>query len=79
MRTLRAYLEANNLQADWDAIKQAPNEALVNALSMMSPFDVREKQALLEAATLKERADILVAITEFDLAKGGGGVDTPLQ
>ena len=79
VKTLRAYLEANNLQADWDAIKQAPNEALVNALSMMSPFDVREKQALLEARTLKERADILVAITEIELAKGGGGVDTPLQ
>jgi Lon protease-like protein len=79
VRTLRAYLEANNLQADWDAIKQAPNEALVNALAMMSPFDVREKQALLEAASLKGRADILVAITEIELAKGGGGVDTPLQ
>ena len=47
--TLKAYLEANSLQADWEAIRDAPNEALVNALSMMSPFDVREKQALLEA------------------------------
>jgi uncharacterized protein len=77
--TLRAYLEANNLQADWDAIREAPNEALVNALSMMSPFDVREKQALLEAGTLKERADILVAITEIELAKTGTGSETPLQ
>jgi Lon protease-like protein len=77
--TLRAYLEANNLQADWDAIREAPNEALVNALSMMSPFDVREKQALLEAMSLKERADILVAITEIELAKHGAGTDTPLQ
>jgi Lon protease-like protein len=77
--TLRAYLEANNLQADWDAIREAPNEALVNALSMMSPFDVREKQALLEAKSLKERADILVAITEIELAKHGAGTDTPLQ
>jgi uncharacterized protein len=77
--TLKAYLEANNLQADWDAIREAPNEALVNALSMMSPFDVREKQALLEAMSLKERADILVAITEIELAKHGTGTDTPLQ
>jgi Lon protease-like protein len=79
VKTLRDYLEANNLQADWDAIAQAPNEALVNALSMMSPFDVREKQALLEAASLKERADILVAITEIELAKAGAGTETPLQ
>jgi Lon protease-like protein len=79
VRTLKAYLEANNLQADWDEIQQAPTEALVNALSMMSPFDIREKQALLEAKTLKERADILVAITEIDLAKSDPGSDTPLQ
>ena len=77
--TLKAYLEANNLQADWDAIRDAPNEALVNALSMMSPFDVREKQALLEATSLKERADILVAITEIELAKQGSGPETSLQ
>ena len=55
------------------------NEALVNALSMMSPFDVREKQALLEAKSLKERADILVAITEIELAKMGTGPETSLQ
>lgn len=80
VRTLRAYLEANNLQADWNAIGDAANEALVNALAMMSPFDVREKQALLEAPTLKERADILVAITEIELAKqAAGGSETPLQ
>ena len=77
--TLKAYLEANSLQADWDAIRDAPNEALVNALSMMSPFDVREKQALLEATSLKERADILVAITEIELAKHGSGPETSLQ
>ena len=79
VRVLRAYLTANNLQADWEAIEQAPNEALVNALSMMSPFDSREKQALLEAGSLKERAEILVAITEIELAKGGSGSDTALQ
>ena len=79
IRVLRAYLIANNLQADWEAIEQAPNEALVNALSMMSPFDAREKQALLEAASLKERAEILVAITEIELAKGSSGSDSPLQ
>ena len=79
IKVLRAYLIANNLQADWEAIEQAPNEALVNALSMMSPFDAREKQALLEAGSLKDRAEILVAITEIELAKGSSGSDSPLQ
>ncbi len=31
----------------------APNEALVNALAMMSPYGLAEKQAMLEAPDLK--------------------------
>jgi uncharacterized protein len=79
MRTLKAYLSANQLEADWSGIRGASNEALVNALSMMSPYGAREKQALLEAPTLKARAEILVAITEMDLAKTRGDTDTSLQ
>ncbi|WP_395664633.1 LON peptidase substrate-binding domain-containing protein [Methylocella sp.] len=71
LSTLRSFASTNGLQLDWDSIDEAPNEALVNALSMMSPFGVREKQALLEAADLKGRADVLVAITEIELARGG--------
>jgi Lon protease-like protein len=70
LRTLRDFAETNNLQIDWNSIDSAPNEALVNALSMMSPCGPKEKQALLEARSLKDRADVLVAITEIDLARG---------
>ena len=70
LKALRDFAEENNLQIDWDSINQAPNEALVNALSMMSPFGPREKQALLEAHDLKGRAEVLVAITEIELARG---------
>ena len=66
---LPAFLKANNLKADWDGIENAPNEALVNALAMMSPYGAAEKQALLEAPDLKTRAEILVAVTEIELAK----------
>lgn len=79
MRTLKAYLEANQLEADWSGIRGASNEALVNALSMMSPYGAREKQALLEAADLKSRAEILVAITEMDIAKTRTDTETSLQ
>ncbi|MGQ4274288.1 LON peptidase substrate-binding domain-containing protein [Terrihabitans sp. B22-R8] len=79
LATLKAYLEANSLEADWSGIRNASNEALVNALSMMSPYGAREKQALLEAPDLKSRADILVAVTEMDLAKTRGETDTSLQ
>jgi Lon protease-like protein len=79
LSTLREFAEANNLKIDWDGVAESSNEALVNALSMMSPFGVREKQALLEAADLKTRAEMLVAITQMELAKGPLGQDTPLQ
>src|SRR5262245_14260600 len=62
---LSSFLKANNLKADWDGIENAPNEALVNALAMMSPYGPAEKQALLEAPDLKSRAEILVAVTEI--------------
>jgi Lon protease-like protein len=70
LRTLRDFAETNHLQVDWNSINNAPNEALVNALSMMSPCSPKEKQALLEARDLKRRADVLVAITEIELARG---------
>ncbi|RXF69560.1 LON peptidase substrate-binding domain-containing protein [Hansschlegelia zhihuaiae] len=79
LKTLKDYLTANSLEADWDGIRRAPNEALVNALAMMSPFGPREKQALLEAADLKSRAEILVAVTEMDLARARGDASSSLQ
>lgn len=79
LKTLKDYLTANNLEADWDGIRRAPNEALVNALAMMSPFGPREKQALLEAADLRSRAEILVAVTEMDLARARGDASSSLQ
>ncbi len=79
LRALTAFLKANNLKADWDGIENAPNEALVNALAMMSPYDAAEKQAMLEAPDLKTRAEILVAVTEIELAKSKTPGETSLQ
>jgi Lon protease-like protein len=79
LHALADFLKANNLKADWDGIENAPNEALVNALAMMSPYGTAEKQALLEAPDLKTRAEILVAITEMELAKNATGGETSLQ
>ena len=68
LEILKAYLETNNLQADWTAIENSSNEALVNSLSMISPYGPAEKQALLEAKTLEERNQMLIALTEIALA-----------
>lgn len=57
------------LDVNWDALEQAPDEDLVNALSMLGPFEAREKQALLEAVSLTERAETL--ITMMSMASHG--------
>jgi uncharacterized protein len=79
IEALRKFSEQNDVAVDWDSVKGAPNEALVNALSMMSPYGVAEKQALLEAKDLRSRGDMLIAITEMELAKSANGGETPLQ
>ena len=79
LAALTDFLKANDLKADWEGIERAPNEALVNALSMMSPYGTAEKQALLEAPDLKTRAEVLVAITEIELAKKNTEGEPQLQ
>lgn len=79
LQALSDFLKANNLKTDWEGIENAPNEALVNALAMMSPYGTAEKQAMLEAPDLKTRAEILVAVTEIELAKNSTPGETPLQ
>jgi hypothetical protein len=76
---LKRFSEANALKIDWRSVREAANEALVNALCMMSPFGPHEKQALLEAPNLKSRAETLVAITDFELARRNSGSDIKLQ
>jgi Lon protease-like protein len=71
MAALKTYLSSRDLKADWKSVISAPSEALVNALSMMCPFDPAEKQALLEAPTLEERVSTLVALLE--MSGGGAG------
>ncbi len=79
LKAFRAYLKANDLDADWDSISRAENATLVNALSMMAPYGPAEKQALLEAPDLKTRAETLIAITEFALARDGQDYGSNLQ
>ncbi|MEW9806436.1 LON peptidase substrate-binding domain-containing protein [Mesorhizobium marinum] len=79
LRTFRAYLEANELDADWNSVSRAENAMLVNALSMMAPYGPAEKQALLEAPDLKARADTLIALTEMALARDNEDFGSSLQ
>ncbi|MEL6751661.1 MAG: LON peptidase substrate-binding domain-containing protein [Pseudomonadota bacterium] len=72
LTTFKAYLAANDMEADWEGVSEASTGTLVNSLSMMSPYGPAEKQALLEAPDLKTRSETLIAITEIALARGNG-------
>jgi len=65
LEALRAYFDTNGVKGDWDAIEETPDEQLVNSLAMVCPFEPPEKQALLEAPTLPERAETMTTILQM--------------
>jgi len=71
MTALQHYFNSNDLRGDWDSIQKAPAETLINSLAMICPFAPTEKQALLEAATPADRADVLITLIEM-----AGAADT---
>ncbi|MBA4339093.1 LON peptidase substrate-binding domain-containing protein [Hyphomonas sp.] len=74
--SLRTYAATHGLQADWSAVEDAPMETLVHALAAGCPFPAPEKQALLEAVSLADRARTLIALMAMS---AGGGDDGPVQ
>ena len=77
MALLGRYFVKMNLSTDWDSLKEAEPELLINSLSMLCPFSPEDKQALLEAPTLDTRRETLVTLIEF--AQRGGSDDEVLQ
>ena len=65
VRGLRTYFERHQIKAEWDAINSVPGERLVTSIAMVCPFEPSEKQALLEARDIDERAKLLTAIVEM--------------
>jgi len=53
-------------------VQSADDEGLVTALAGALPFDPPEKQALLEAPTLADRAQTLSALMSFAVGPGSG-------
>ncbi|MCB2115466.1 MAG: LON peptidase substrate-binding domain-containing protein [Rhodobacteraceae bacterium] len=71
LKLLRRYFEAEELSTDWDSMKEAGDEMLINSLAMLCPFDPEDKQALLEAPSLETRRETLVTLMEFAMRSGG--------
>ncbi len=65
LAALRPFFKARGIEANWEAVEQTDDAALVTTLAMVCPFEVPEKQALLEAATPAERAAMLIALLQM--------------
>ncbi|QJF49895.1 LON peptidase substrate-binding domain-containing protein [Roseobacter ponti] len=76
LELLERYFDARELSADWDTLKEADDELLINSLSMMLDFDPEDKQALLEAPSLSTRRETLVTLIEYRLR---GGSETEMM
>ncbi len=67
---LKKYFAQEELDTDWDSMRDADDEILINSLSMLCPFDPEDKQALLEAPSLSTRRETLVTLLKFALHGG---------
>ncbi|UVO55035.1 LON peptidase substrate-binding domain-containing protein [Sphingomonas sp. SUN039] len=61
----RRFAEAQGYAVDWEAVGRLDDEALVNGIAQIAPFDAAAKQALLEAPNLAMRADLIVQLMRF--------------
>ncbi len=71
LAALRSYFAGRDIEANWEAIRRMPDEALVVTLSMVCPFEPVEKQALLEAASEADRGATLLTLLQMGAAGPG--------
>ena len=74
MSVLERYFDSMDLSTDWETLREAEDELLINSLAMLLDFEPEDKQALLEAPSLATRRETLVTLIEFAL-RGGAGED----
>jgi len=79
LKLLSRYFEVAGLETDWSSLEEADDELLINSLSMLCPFAVEEKQALLEAPQLVDRRQTLTALMDFTCRGGSSTSDEVLQ
>ncbi|MHA6721451.1 LON peptidase substrate-binding domain-containing protein [Sphingomonas sp. RS2018] len=61
----RRFAEAQGYAVDWEAVARLDDEALVNGIAQIAPFDPASKQALLEAETLADRSELILQLLAF--------------
>ena len=75
----RRFADLQGYSVDWDSVERLDDEALVNGVSQIAPFDSAAKQALLEADTLSQRCEMLIQLMQFFALRDGGDDRATLQ
>ncbi len=61
----RRFADGLGYMVDWEAVTRLDDESLVNGIAQIAPFDAASKQALLEAPSLADRAELVVQLMQF--------------
>jgi Lon protease-like protein len=61
----RRFAERQGYAVDWEAVTRLDDEALVNGIAQIAPFDVAAKQALLESPGIEDRAELIIQLMHF--------------
>ena len=72
IKMMHDYADFASIEMNWDEIAKTPIADLVNFCCMVSPYGAAEKQALLEANSIRSRAETLIAMAEVEMARGTG-------
>ena len=64
-REARRFAAAQGYRVDWASVARLDDEALINGVAQIAPFDAAAKQALLEAPGLASRCELIVQLMQF--------------
>jgi len=78
-RAAKRFAEGQGYVVDWNAVGQLDDATLINGIAQVAPFDPAAKQALLQADTIAERAELAVQLMQFFGRTDGGDGYVTLQ
>lgn len=73
LNKLREFFSIKKLETDWEAIERLDDLMLCNVLTGVLPLDVAERQSLVDAVTLEDRASRLRSLLAFEVAESNTG------
>ena len=64
-RESKKFADSQGYSVDWNEVSRLDDMSFVNGVAQIAPFDSAAKQALLEADSISERADLIVQLMQF--------------